>query len=360
MQERKSNEIIRKQPVYRVGAKEFISKYQLGKLENKAIMLSGSTGMIGRFLIDVLMYKNMTDNSNIKILALGRTVEKGYERFQEYWRKPEFEFIETDINKEINLSQNAEFVLHLASSTHPRQYAENPIGTITSNIFGTYNLLNYAEKHNCERFLLASSVEVYGENKGDTEKFDEEYLGYIDCNTLRAGYPESKRASETLCQAFIKEKQMNVVIPRFSRVYGPTMLYDDSKALSQFIKKGVNHEDVVLKSAGNQLYSYSFVADAVRALLFILDKGKSGEAYNVADEKSDITLKELATIIAGAVDTHVRYELPEDVEKSGYSTATKALLDVKKIKALGWDSCYNIKEGLCHTIDILREVKNVM
>ena len=141
-----------------------------------------------------------------------------------------------------------DYVIHAASNTHPVAYASDPIGTITANVFGTQYLLDYAKEADCKRFVFLSSVEIYGENRGDTDKFTEDYLGYIDCNTMRAGYPESKRTGEALCQAYRKQMEMDVVIPRLSRVYGPTMLMSDTKALSQFILKSVKQEDIVLKS----------------------------------------------------------------------------------------------------------------
>ncbi len=113
-----------------------------------------------------------------------------------------------------------------------------------------------------------SSVEIYGENVQAVPAFEEGDLGYIDCNTVRAGYPESKRLCESICQAYAAQYQVEFVTGRFSRVYGPTMQADDSKALAQFIRDAVNSRDIVLKSEGKQLYSYTYVADAVSALLF--------------------------------------------------------------------------------------------
>ena len=189
------------------------------------------------------------------------------------------------------------------------------------------------------------------------DKFEESYLGYIDCNTVRAGYPESKRLSESLCNAFSAQNGQDFVIGRFSRVYGPTMGIDDSKAIAQFIRKAAAGEDIVLKSEGNQLYSYTYVVDAAVAALYLLLYGKSGEAYNVADENSEITLKELAGILAEAAGSRVVFELPDAVEKAGYSTATKALLDTKKINELGWRAQTPIKEGLEKTVQILRDCR---
>lgn len=189
------------------------------------------------------------------------------------------------------------------------------------------------------------------------DKFGESYLGYIDCNTVRAGYPESKRLSEALCNAFEAQKEQDFVIGRFSRVYGPTMGIDDSKAIAQFIRKAAAGEDIVLKSDGNQLYSYTYVVDAAVAALYLLLYGKSGEAYNVADENSEITLKDLAGILAEAAGSRVVFELPDAVEQAGYSTATKALLDTKKINELGWRAKTPIKEGLEKTVQILRDCR---
>ena len=134
------------------------------------------------------------------------------------------------------------------------------------------------------------------------------------------------------------------------------MRVSDTKALSQFIKKGVSGEDIVLKSAGNQLYSYTHVADAVRAILFVLIFGERGQAYNVGDINSDITLKDLAKTISDYVGTRVIFEIPSEIERQGYSTATKALLNSEKIRTLGWTPIYSIVTGLHETIDILHEL----
>jgi nucleoside-diphosphate-sugar epimerase len=133
------------------------------------------------------------------------------------------------------------------------------------------------------------------------------------------------------------------------------MLKSDRKAISQFILNALSGEDIVLKSAGNQLYSYTYVADAILGLLFILDKGADGEAYNISDSRSDITLKDLAEKIAALAGTRMIMDLSEAPEQAGYSKATKALLDGSKLRALGFEAFYSIEEGLERTIKILRE-----
>ena len=223
------------------------------KLRNKSILLSGATGLLGSFLVDVLMERNVA-GLNCEVHALGRNKEKADARFSKYASDPHLVFIPYDVKRPFVRDDigTVDYVLHLASNTHPVQYATDPIGTITTNIIGLQNMLDFAVEHHASRFAFASSNEIYGENRGDTEFFDENYCGYINSNTLRAGYPESKRCGEALCQAYKIQKGLDVVVPRFTRSYGPTMLMSDTKALSQFIKKGIAGEDIVLKSAGTQ------------------------------------------------------------------------------------------------------------
>ncbi len=329
------------------------------KLTDSAVLISGASGLIGSFLIDVLMFRNRKYGQNCKISALGRSMKKAEERFADYMNDDTFTFISHDINSPLEgCSGNADYILHMASNTHPADYAADPVGTITTNIIGLNNLLKFALEHGTKRFLFASSVEVYGENRGDTELFDEKYSGYIDISRARSGYPEAKRCGETLCLSYLQQYGLDTVIPRLPRIYGPTMLMTDSKAVAQFIRKGVKHEDIILKSEGTQLYSYGYVADAVSGLLKVLFDGKNGEAYNIADRKSDITLKDLAGLIAEYSGRKVVFELPEESERKGYSMAMKAVLDPSKLQALGWKAHYDIEAGIKRTIDILREMKS--
>ena len=359
------------------------------EMDGRSILISGATGMIGSTLIDVLMMRKRgaaaasleaagKDNAaDLRIFALGRSVEKAKNRFREYWEDPRFAFVQCDINdreslerafaeagicesqdgSDQNTAGTIDYVFHAASNTHPVAYANDPIGTVVTNIIGLDNLLLFAAEHGCRRFLFASSNEIYGENRGDAELFDEKYCGYIDCNTLRAGYPESKRAGEALCQAYIRQKGLDVVIPRFTRSFGPSLLRTDTKALSQFIRKGVAREDIVLKSAGTQFFSYTYVCDAVSGLLYCLWKGTCGEAYNIADVSCDITLRDLAQTIADSVGTRVIFDLPDAVEAAGYSKATKARLDSTKLQGLGWKAQFDMKTALDHTIGIMREME---
>lgn len=330
------------------------------QLRSKSVMISGASGQIGSFLIDVLFRLNQKRDLDCTVYALGRSEERIRDRFKGLTEDPHFVFVQYDVKYPLVKDdiETVDYILHLASNTHPIQYSTDPIGTITTNIIGLQNLLDYAADHNTRRFVFASSNEIYGENRGDVEFFDENYCGYINSNTLRAGYPESKRCGEALCQAYKSQKGLDVVIPRLTRTYGPTMLMSDTKAISQFIKKGVAGEDIILKSAGTQYYSYQYVADSVSGLLTVLLCGENGEAYNIAEEHSDIMLKDLAALIAGVNGKKVVFEIPDAVESAGYSTATKARLEGHKLMELGWKPMYDVQSGIDRTVRILKEIKN--
>lgn len=328
------------------------------KLQGSSILISGASGLIGSFLADVLMHKNAEDGLNCKVYALGRNEGKARDRFAYCWDDDHFNFISCDINQPLHRDDidKIGYVIHLASNTHPVAYATDPIGTIATNIIGLKNMLDFAADHGAVRFAFASSNEIYGEDRGDVEKFSEDYCGYINCNTMRAGYPESKRCGEALCQAYRKQKSLNVVIPRLTRSYGPTLLKTDTKAMSQFLSKAVSGQDIVLKSAGTQYYSYTYVADAVTGFLTVLLKGQDGEAYNIADDTSDIMLKDLAGLIAKNAGKKVVFEIPDSVESAGYSKATKARLDSAKLQSLGWKAHYDIGTGISRTLSILKSL----
>lgn len=326
-------------------------------LEGATVGVSGATGMVGTFLVDLLMHMARAGVLDVRVVALGRSEAKACKRLP-YFGDERFAFEEYNVTVPGTLPEAAaDVVVHLASTTHPRAYATQPISTITSNVTGMQNLIEWQlASGEGGRFCFASSVEVYGENRGDVGRFDESYCGYLDCNTLRAGYPESKRLGEALCQAYASERGARVFVPRLPRIYGPTLLPSDTKALSQFLHKAVAGEDVVLKSEGTQEFSYLYVVDAVSGLLWVLTRGEAGLAYNVADPSGDVRLRDLAVMIARAGGGDVVFELPDEVERAGYSTATRALLDGSRLRSLGWRARYGIEEGIDRTLRVMRDM----
>lgn len=330
------------------------AKNDWNKIDNHSFLIIGATGMIGSYMIDVLMRRNGELNANIHIFAMGRSIERLKTRFSMYLDSSFFHMVEADVTQPIALDDKVDYVLHGASNTHPRAYVTDPIGTIMTNLMGTQQVLEFAVHNHSKRIVFLSTVEIYGENRGDVEKFSEDYCGYIDCNTLRAGYPEGKRASESLCQAYIAKHKLDIVIPRICRTFGPTMLLNDSKASSQFILNAVNDEGIVLKSEGNQYFSYAYVGDVVYSLLYLLVNGENGEAYNIAVSEFDLHLKELAKALAELNQKEVIFDLPDEEELKGFSTASQAILATEKIDSLGWKSIFGLDEALKNTIELIR------
>lgn len=330
------------------------------KLSGKNLFLVGASGLIGTVLIDVLMKKNRSDNLNVKIFAAGRNEKVANERFADYLGDKNFEFVKLNVNEPITENFPVDFIIHAASNTHPYLYSTDPVGTMTANILGAYNLLEFGRRKNIERFIFLSTVEVYGKALNDADLFDEKYCGYIDCNTTRAGYPESKRAGESLCQAYISQHKMDIVIPRLSRIYGATMRLDDTKAMSEFIMNGVRGEDIVLKSQGLPKFSYCYVADTVSGILYCILKGKCGEAYNVADSSEILSLREIAEYISSLAGKKVVFELPSETQAKGFSKAVNAIMPNEKLRGLGWTPKDDTRSGVKKTVEILKDKLQVL
>lgn len=327
------------------------------RLHDKTVFITGANGLVGSFLIDLFFYANRVIDANITVVANSRNPENLKVKFPNYISDSHFKTYIGDINQPINCTESVDYIINCASNTHPLQYATQPIATLLTNITGASNLLDFATGQNAT-LLYTSSVEIYGEDTQDASPFSEDEMGYIDCNSVRACYNEGKRAGEALCQAYISEKETNVRIVRLPRLYGSTIKKDDSKALSQFINCAISGQDIVLKSKGEQYFSYLYVADAISGLLSIMLSGKNGEAYNLGNTASDIRLKDLAQLIANKAGVKVVYDLPSETEQKGFSKATDARLNYDKItQKLGWQPKYSIDEGIRRTLEILKNAR---
>lgn len=345
--------INKRHPLYLEDLTKALEIPELEKIKNKSFLITGATGMIGTCLIDALMYYN-NQGADIQIYAVGRIWEKAKSRLGEYEQDAHFHFIEQDVRQPFPQDLKVDVIIPLASNTHPLAYSQYPIETIDINVKGAEYALDKAI--DCGATVLyPSSVEVYG-NARDNDVFTEDYTGRLNLQNARACYPESKRLSEALCYSYIAERGAKIKIARLSRVFGPTMLISDSKASSQFILKALAGEDIILKSKGEQFFSYTYVADVVRSILFILLHGEYGKAYNVSNSECNVKLMDFAEACARWAGKDVVFDLPSDVEQKGYSVAMHAVLDNTLLQSIGCQLLYPFSEAIRRTFVILADM----
>lgn len=333
--------------IYREALKRVIPEIAIS---DGCVLVTGASGLIGSCIIDLLMLSNEFGR-HFNVYALGRNKEKLSYRFKAFEESSYLHFIEQDIMTPIDKGISYDYIIHGASNADPRNYALHPAETMLINLEGAKNILNFCKAHPETRALLMSTFEVYG-NTGKDVYFETDN-GIVDVNKLRSCYPESKRCMEVLTHCYVDEFGVKAVIGRLSSIYGPTMAKDDSKAHAQFIRNGLNGEDIILKSKGEQRRTYCYVIDAVTGLLCVLAKGLFGEAYNISNENSIVSIAEVAQTVANIAGTKVIMQLPDDLEKKGYSAPQNCILNNAKLKQLGWSGHYDLPKGISETMSIL-------
>ncbi len=338
-------------PLYLEELDGILSVRGMNRLVGKTVLITGATGLIGTQMTDALMRGNRL-GAETHVIAAARNGDKARERLGEHFGSPFFRFMRHDAAEPFPDTISPDYIIPLASFTHPAAYSRFPVETMIINLKGAEHALDLAARCGAE-VLYPGTVEIYG-NARDGEDFKEDSTGRLDLSTSRACYTESKRAAEAMCQSFRAEKGVRVVIGRLCRVFGPTILSDDSKASSQFLMKALRKEDIVLKSDGRQLFSYIYAADAVGALLHIMLNGEDGKAYNISDGKCGVRLKDFALTCAAAAGTRVVYDTPSDEERKGYSVAARAVLDSSRLLATGWRPAYDFQQAVRRTLEIMK------
>ncbi len=327
---------------------------RIRELHNSSIMITGATGLIGSFLVDMLLEYNRLEDAGIHVYALGRSEKRLKVRF-EGAITDHLHFVEHDVNQPPTFDFAIDYVIHAASNAYPASFAEDPVGTILNNVFGTQYLLHYAKEHQAKRFLFVSSGEVYGQGDPNLKAFSEHFNGYVDPTEPRSCYPCSKRTAETLCVSYTQQYGLETVIARPCHIYGPNTTASDNRASVQFMNNAVNGEDILMKSRGTQMRSYCYVADCASAILTILLCGQSKEAYNVANPNARVTIAELAEAIAETAGRKVVFSELEPIAKEQQTPITYAVLDSDKLCALGWKGNYTIEQGVLSTYQVLTE-----
>ena len=335
------------------------AKLSWHKLQGKTVLVTGATGFIGSFIIHSLIRKNETDGLGVKILALVRNADRARAAYGEYEKEGSLSFIEQDVCVPLPTDKKADYIIHCASNAAPKEYSLYPVETMKTNFYGTLNLLDYAKAVGAESFLYVSTIEVYGTTHG-IDSIDENTYGEIDAMKVRSCYPLSKKGCETLSISYADEYGVNVKIGRLSYIFGPGMKPGDSKIVAVFPKCIADGENIVMKSKGEQLRSYTYVTDAITGLLTVLLDGESGNAYNIA---SKLCITTIAGIAHTLVDSYpekglkVIFDLPTDAEAKGFSLIENAVLSSEKLENLGWQPQTDLVTGLKNVVSEQLELK---
>lgn len=311
-----------------------------GKLDGSRVLISGATGLIGKYLVRVLVkYCGCT------VFVIVRDLVKAHSLWDVFGDK--VQYIHTDIVNLEPLDLSIDYIIHGASNTSSKSFSLEPVEIIYSSVEGTRRMLEFARKNPVKKFLFLSTMEVYGTPFSD-DKITEQHSCNLDTMAVRASYPESKRLGENLCAAYLSEYHVPANVLRLTQTFGPGVSYDDSRVFAEFARCVIEGKDIVLHTLGETKRNYLYLADACTAILDILAHGVAGEAYNAANESTYCSIREMAELVAslcsgGRVKVRMSLE-QESQEKFGYAPTLKINLDTAKLQGLGWKSEISLRQ----------------
>ena len=303
----------------------------------KTILVTGGAGFIGSHLCEFLL------NKNNKVICVDNFFTGSSDNVQKLMKNKNFRLIEHDIINPLFVDGKLDEIYNLACPASPIHYQFNAIRTIKANTLGVINILGMAKKHNA-RILQASTSEVYGDPLEHPQK--ESYFGNVNCFGERSCYDEGKRVAESLMYAYHKHNQVEVRIARIFNTYGPRMLQDDGRVISNFVVQALKGQDITIYGDGIQTRSFCYVSDMIEGLYSLMD---SNLCYPVnLGNPEELTIIEFAEKIkkmTGSKSKIVHKELPKDDpsrRKPDISIAEKELKWIPKI---------DLDEGLIKTIE---------
>ena len=310
-------------------------------IKNKSILVTGATGLIGSNIIKALLYYNCHFNGNIKIYANVRNINKAKQIFCDYLNVKLLNFVVADISTSNIDIPKVDFIIHCASNTVSKDFVTKPVETIETLIYGTNNVLKLAKKNKVSAFIYVSSMESYGSINNETEFTNENDSGYINTMSVRSCYSEGKRLAECLCASYVSEYGLNIRVARLAQVFGAGVSKNDNRVFMQLAKSAINKTDFVMKSDGSSWGNYCYITDVIKALILLLTKGKSGEAYNIVNEKNSMTIKSMAELVRRDIahnQFNIIYDIPKSELECGYAPKTVMKLSSKKMNSLGWEA----------------------
>ena len=324
-------------------------------LKNKTILLTGATGLIGSNLVDRLM-----DVEGIHVIAVGRNKEKLDNTFLKYLGNKKLTVIAHDMSKSLpSFDKDIDIIYHAAGPMEGNIIRNYPVDVVLPNINGIINCLDLLRKQKKDgkkngRLVVFSSVTVYNNITNRDIDVCEEDTNISEClGSASISYSESKRMSEVIADSYTKQFDIDVVKARFSTVYGFTKNIPDT-AFYEFIKKGINGEDIILNSDGTKRRDNIFIEDAITGLITITENGIKGEAYNISSNGelgNYASVDEIASKIVHFSNLSYGYNMKLRFKNNIGTRAVGLKLDNSKLKSLGWKITTSLDQGILKTMN---------
>jgi nucleoside-diphosphate-sugar epimerase len=323
-------------------------------LRNKTVLVTGGGGFLAAYLIKSLLATSRHHKLDVKVICVARSMRSVEARLSAYLGASDLRVVQHDISRPLpNDFPHADFIVHSASQASPKYYGVDPVGTLLANTAGTMYLLEHAVKSRVEKFLFFSSGEVYGVPVDPTRPVGEQDYGYIDPMNVRACYAESKRVGETMCVAWGKQHNLHTSVVRPFHTYGPGMALDDGRVFADFVADVVAKRVIILKSDGLAQRPFCYIADATIGFLTVLLTGGKAEAYNVANPDAEISIRDLATLVAGLFPERgisTRFEVPVCSDAYLKSPISRSCPSIQKMQDLSWFPTIGLHDGFRRTI----------
>jgi dTDP-glucose 4,6-dehydratase len=331
-------------PILQEDIEYIVSKNDFSFLHNSSVFITGATGLIGSQIIKTLLYMNYKQNANILIYAHIRNHKKAIDIFSTEVKN--INFIFGDITENISINHDINYIIHGASVTTSKTFIEKPIETIDTALNGTRHILELAKEKKVNGFVYLSSMEVFGVTDNNSKKLCESDYGYIDILNIRSSYSESKRMCECMCSCFAVEYNVPIKIARLAQIFGAGIDYNDSRVTAQFARCVIEDKDIVLKTDGKTLRPSLYTRDAISGILTVLEKGIKGEAYTLANNATEISISEIAVMIAEKIACNkIKVIFNADNRAAEYAPNYKMFLNTDKIRHLGWAPEVDLEDG---------------
>ncbi len=332
--------------------RNFAEHFELAEqLRGKSFLVTGATGLIGSVMVKCLLELNRQMQLGIKIIAIVRSLDKAQNVFADEYSLIDFRQLELSEITQEHIGE-VDYVVHLASPTASKYFVEHPVETLRTAVEGTTAVLEFSKDAKVKSVVYASSLETYGSNHTN-DWLNEDFQGYVNPMEVRSSYNIGKRTCECLCHAYAMEYEVNVMIARMTQTFGAGVDYNDGRVFAQFSKKAIEGQNIELHTSGKTCRMYCYTTDAVSAMLYLLLKGEKGEAYNIANKDSYISIRDLAYLVRNEFNPNIDVAIVP-MDNLGYGPETKLKLDTSKIEALGWKPRYGIRDMFERLIESIR------